>query len=66
MQQDNNPFIKLSQPAQRALAHAGISTLEQLSAFSEKELLKLHGMGKASLPILREMLAGQLLSFRTS
>ena len=59
-----SPFAKLSQPAQRALANAGISTLEQLSAFSEKELLKLHGMGKASLPMLRELLGKRGLTFK--
>ena len=59
-----SPFAKLSKPAQRALANAGISTLEQLSAFSEKELLKLHGMGKASLPMLRELLGKRGLTFK--
>jgi hypothetical protein len=59
-----HPFAKVSQPAQRALANAGIHTLEQLSAFSEKEILKWHGIGKASLPLLRATLATQGLSFK--
>ncbi len=58
-----HPFGKLGNPAQRALANAGIKTLEQLSQVTESELLKLHGMGKASLPVLREALAAKGLSF---
>ena len=59
-----HPFAKVSQPAQRALANAGIHTLEQLSALSEKEILKWHGIGKASLPVLTEQLAKQGLVFK--
>jgi DNA-directed RNA polymerase alpha subunit len=53
----------LSAPAQRALANAGYTRLEQLAAISEAELLKLHGMGPKSLPLLREALAAKGLSF---
>ncbi|MGN7784589.1 DNA-directed RNA polymerase subunit alpha C-terminal domain-containing protein [Niabella sp. 22666] len=41
----------LSAPARRALETASITTVQRLSAYSEKEILKLHGIGKASLPI---------------
>ncbi|AYL97337.1 DNA-directed RNA polymerase subunit alpha C-terminal domain-containing protein [Mucilaginibacter celer] len=58
-----SPFGKLGNPAQRALANAGITTLQQLSTFTEKEILKLHGMGKASLPILRSALEQVGLAF---
>ena len=35
----------LSAPARRALEHHGIHNVEELSKYSEKEILKLHGMG---------------------
>ena len=53
----------LSAPAQRALAGAGYTRLEQLAAVTEAEILKLHGMGPKSLPLLREALAAKGLSF---
>ncbi len=54
----------LSAPARRALETAGITTLQQLATYSEKEILKLHGMGKASLPLLRTALRGEGLNFK--
>ncbi|MGY6741614.1 MAG: RNA polymerase alpha subunit C-terminal domain-containing protein [Cecembia sp.] len=55
----------LSSPARSALVeYLGIDTLDKLSKYSEKEILKLHGMGKASLPILRKALAEKGLSFK--
>lgn len=54
----------LSAPARRALERVGIKTLEQLSAFTEKELLALHGFGPASLPKLKKALSEINLSFR--
>ncbi|MFS0724153.1 RNA polymerase alpha subunit C-terminal domain-containing protein [Paenibacillus sp. 1P07SE] len=55
---------RLSSPARSALEHEGITTLQKLSSFSEREILKLHGMGPASLPKLREALQEEGLSFR--
>ncbi len=46
----------LSAPARRALINANITTLAELSDHSEKEILKLHGIGPKSLPILRQAL----------
>src|ERR1700761_6696855 len=43
-------FSGLGAPAQRALENNGISTLQQLSTYSEREILKFHGMGPASMP----------------
>ena len=40
----------ISAPAKRALENAQIRTLEDLSKFSENELLALHGIGKSSIP----------------
>jgi len=53
----------LSAPARRALEREGIKTLQQLSKFSEKEILTLHGMGKSSIPKLRVVLAKDGLLF---
>ncbi|MFS0673507.1 RNA polymerase alpha subunit C-terminal domain-containing protein [Ornithinibacillus sp. 179-J 7C1 HS] len=55
---------KLSSPARNALVHEGIDTLEELSKYTEKEILKLHGVGPASLPILRNSLAEAGLTFK--
>jgi uncharacterized protein YdhG (YjbR/CyaY superfamily) len=57
-------FSGLSRPAQGALANKGIKTAKQLSRFSEKEILALHGMGPASLPALRKILDANRLSFK--
>ncbi|SDD16729.1 hypothetical protein SAMN02799630_02299 [Paenibacillus sp. UNCCL117] len=55
----------LAAPARRALEHHGISTVEHLSACTEKEIMDLHGMGPKSLPVLRAALEERGLSFRT-
>ncbi|MED2182251.1 RNA polymerase alpha subunit C-terminal domain-containing protein [Bacillus wiedmannii] len=54
----------LSSPARNALQHHGIHTIEELSKYSEKEILKLHGMGPASMPKLRNALEEKGLSFK--
>lgn len=54
----------LSAPARRALESNGITSLQQLSNYSEKEILQFHGMGPASLPKLRTALQTNGLSFR--
>ena len=66
MQQNNqgeSNFPKLSQPALRALNGAGYWRLEQLTAVSEGEIKKLHGMGPKALEQLRHALAARGLSF---
>jgi DNA-directed RNA polymerase alpha subunit len=60
---ENHPFNKLAKPAQRALANAGINNLEELAKLTEKEFMKLHGIGKSTLPILKEAIAKKQLSF---
>ena len=55
--------IKVGQPAIRALVGAGFTQLDQLTEVSEKELLKLHGMGPKAIRLLREALAAQGKSF---
>jgi len=54
----------LSAPACRALENHGINTIEELSGYSEKEILRLHGLGQSSIPILRTALEIKGLSFR--
>ncbi len=61
----NDVFLALlSGPARRALENANIKTLEQLSEYAEKEVLKLHGMGKASMPVRKEALENIGLEFK--
>lgn len=55
---------KLSSPARSALLHHGIDTLEKLAALSERDILALHGVGPASLPVMRRLLQEAGLSFR--
>ncbi|MEB1809545.1 MAG: RNA polymerase alpha subunit C-terminal domain-containing protein [Bacillaceae bacterium] len=57
-------LAKLSSPARSALVHEGIDTLEKLSKHTEKEILKIHGIGPASLPTMRTLLEEAGLSFK--
>lgn len=59
----NNFEAKLSQPALRALAGAGIKNLQQLSQFSEQEISNLHGMGPTGIVALKAALKAAGLSF---
>jgi DNA-directed RNA polymerase alpha subunit len=55
---------KLSSPARNALVREGIDTLEKLSEYTEKEILKIHGIGPASLPTMRTSLEEGRLAFK--
>lgn len=55
---------KLGNPARNALEVNGITTLTELAKYSEREILKLHGMGPRSLPTLRQALMDAGLSFK--
>jgi hypothetical protein len=46
----------IGRPATRALASAGITTLAQVAALSEAELLAMHGVGPKAVRLLREAL----------
>jgi predicted flap endonuclease-1-like 5' DNA nuclease len=66
--QENQPVdfpAGIGVPARRALAGAGYTRLEQLASVSEKDLLKLHGMGPKALGLPRSALNAQALSFAT-
>jgi DNA-directed RNA polymerase alpha subunit len=54
----------LSAPARRALENANIFSLVELSKWSEKELLNLHGLGPSSIPKLKKALAEKGLDFK--
>lgn len=54
----------LAAPARRALENQGILSLEALSQWSESELLALHGVGKSSIPQLKQQLEEKGLSFK--
>ncbi|CAM4493422.1 DNA-directed RNA polymerase alpha subunit [Paenibacillus endophyticus] len=56
-------FPKISGPATRALSHAGLFKLEQLTKVTEADLLKLHGLGPKAIRILNEVLKEKGLSF---
>jgi DNA-directed RNA polymerase alpha subunit len=57
-------LARLSAPARRALENNGIQTLQKLASYTEKEILDLHGMGKASLAMLNKLLATEGLTFK--
>lgn len=56
----------LSAPARRALERENIKTLEDLTRWTEKEILQLHGMGPSSIPKLKKALTESQLSFKAS
>jgi hypothetical protein len=61
--QENDFPDRLAAPALRALAGAGISRLDQLTAVSEEAIKKLHGMGPKAIEQLRQALEARGLSF---
>jgi DNA-directed RNA polymerase alpha subunit len=60
----NDFLAELVAPARRALENNAINSLETLATFSEKEVLKFHGMGKSSIPKLKKMLKEVDLKFK--
>ena len=54
---------EIGRPATQALEAAGYSRLEQLTKVTEKELLKLHGVGPKAVRILRETLKEKGMAF---
>jgi predicted RecB family nuclease len=59
----DNFLSLIAAPARRALENNGISSLEQLSKYTEKEVLNFHGMGKSTIPKLQKLLSEKKLSF---
>lgn len=54
----------LSAPAKRALEKANITTLAKLATYEPEAILKLHGMGPASIPKLAKILSAAGLAFK--
>lgn len=54
----------IGRPATRALAGAGITTLDDVTRHSEKELLAMHGVGPKAIRILEEALEARQLTLR--
>ncbi len=61
--QPESDLPKLSAPAHRALAGAGISRPKQLTRVSEAEIKQLHGIGAKAVDELRSALAAKGWSF---
>ena len=55
--------LPIGSPAKRALAAAGIETLEDLTRVSEEELLQLHGMGPKAIGRIKEVMKERNLTF---
>ena len=62
-EQDSDLPRALSNPARNALTAAGIRRLDQVAAHTEAEILKLHGVGPKTIPVLRAALAARGLAF---
>lgn len=61
---DDQFLASLGAPARRALEHANINSAKALSQYTERQIMALHGMGKASIPKLKAWLDSQELDFR--
>ena len=57
-------MVKLSRPAHRALAQAGIVTFADLATWTQEDVAALHGIGPGSFPELTAALAARGLAFR--
>ncbi|GIE28331.1 hypothetical protein Ait01nite_013760 [Actinoplanes italicus] len=53
----------IGRPANSALLHVGISTLQQVAALRRQELLAMHGVGPKAVRLLEAALAERGLSF---
>lgn len=50
---------RVGRPATAALLSIGVTSLDQVAAMSQRELLALHGVGPRAVTLLREALAEQ-------
>ncbi len=55
----------IAAPARRALERENILSVNDLTKYSEKEILALHGMGKSTIPKLRSLLLKAGLDFKS-
>jgi ERCC4-type nuclease len=64
--QSSGELPNIGKVARRELANAGYTRLEEFTTASEKELLKIHGVGPKAIRILRETMETKGLSFASS
>lgn len=55
---------RIGKPAERALSLAGVESLADLTAWTERDLSALHGVGPKAVRILSEALAARGLQFK--
>jgi hypothetical protein len=64
---NSTDFLKtISAPARRAFEREGILILENLTQYTEKQILSLHGVGPSVMPKLHEALANSGLTFKSN
>ena len=63
VKEHKNEFPKIGAPALRALDSIGITRISELTKYTEKELLALHGLGPKALRLLQERLSEKKLAF---
>lgn len=59
----SSPLPRIGAPATRALEHAGVTRLEQLTTWRRSQLLALHGMGPKALGLIEQALGARGLGF---
>lgn len=59
----DNLLQRLAKPAQRAIQSVGVTTIGQLTKFSEKEISELHGIGKNAMNTIKQTLNENGLAF---
>lgn len=58
-------FLSLfAAPARRVLQNKGITSVDQLSQFNEKQISELHGIGKHALRLMHQLLKQSGKDFR--
>lgn len=57
---------KIGAPALRALLNTKITSLKQVKNYSEKELLKLHGLGPKAIKLLKVEMEKKRISFKVT
>jgi uncharacterized protein YdhG (YjbR/CyaY superfamily) len=55
----------LGAPARRSLEAKGITSEKKLSAYTEKQIRALHGIGATAIPILKKALQAKQLNFKS-
>lgn len=59
-------FLKISNPAKRALLNNGVHTIADLSERTVEEVKRFHGIGPSAFPVLKKVLRQNGLTFKKS